>query len=103
MTNEYVFDKYGLNHHEINISLNLISAYISVAKETFKGVYHDYKKDLSLQNDFIGVIHCVKGKGKITTTNGEFLLQQNQVLFVHYHNCVSFAAAKKSSYVTIYA
>ena len=92
MTNEYVFDNYGLNHHEIDISINLVSVYDSLAKPFFRGIYHDYKKDLTRQNDFIGLVHCVKGKGKITTTTEEFSLNENQALFVHYHNCVSFSA-----------
>ena len=90
MINEYVFDKYGLNHHEIDISINLVSVYDSVAKPLFRGIYHDYKKDLTRQNDFIGLVHCVNGKGKITTTSEEFLLKENQALFVHFHNCMGF-------------
>ena len=92
MTNEYVFDNYGLNHHEIDISINLVSVYDSLAKPFFRGIYHDYKKDLTRQNDFIGLVHCVKGKGKIMTTTEEFTLNENQALFVHYHNCISFSA-----------
>ncbi len=92
MVNEYVVDKYGLNHHEINISINLVSVYISEAGPMFKGSYHNYKKELSRQNDFIGFVHCVKGKGKITTTNGEFVLQDKQAMFVHFHNCIYFSA-----------
>ncbi|MBQ8320138.1 MAG: helix-turn-helix transcriptional regulator [Clostridia bacterium] len=92
MINEYVFDKYGLNHHEIDISINLVSVYDSLAKPFFRGIYHDYKKELTRQNDFIGLVHCVKGKGKIATRGEEFVLEENQALFVHYHNCVCFSS-----------
>lgn len=87
-----VVDKYGFNHHEINISINLVSVYFSVAKSSFRGPYSDYRKNLSQQNDFIGMIHTVKGKGRIVTTDNEFSVSENTVLFVHFHNCVSFIA-----------
>ena len=92
MIKNYVTDEYGLNHREINISINLVSAYISKASPSFRGLYHDYKKQLTIQNDFIDLVHCVRGVGKILTTEKEFILSENKAIFVHYHSCVCFSA-----------
>ncbi len=89
-----VVDKYGFNHHEINISINLVSVYFSKAKPLFCGSFFDYKKVLSPQNDFIGMIHTVRGMGKVVTTKDEFTVTENTVLFVHIHDCVSFNLAE---------
>lgn len=102
MINENVFDKYGLNHQEINISTNLVSAYISEAKPSFKGQYTDYKNEPSMQNDFIGVVHTIKGTGKILTTEREFSVGENTVLFVHYRSCVNFTATDYWKFYTIW-
>lgn len=94
MTNVNVTDKYGLNHQEINISTNLVSAYISIAKPSFKGSYNDYKKALCWQNDFVGYVRTIKGCGKIVTTKGEYELKENCVIFVHYQSCINFIAGE---------
>ncbi len=85
-----VIDKYGLNHREINIITNLVSAYVSVAEKDFKSMYYDYKKAPSPQTDFIGLVHTIKGSGKITTIESVHNLNQNDALFVNYHDVISF-------------
>ena len=85
-----VIDKYGLNRREINIITNLVSAYISVAEKDFKSMYHDYKKAPSPQTDFVGLVHTVKGVGKITTAENVYVLNRNDALFINYHDVISF-------------
>ena len=95
-------DEYGFNHREINISVNLISIYYSKAKAPFRGTFFEYKKPPSPQSDFIGMVHTVKGKGRVITTEDEFSVTENTVLFVHHHDCVSFLADGEWEYFTIW-
>lgn len=98
-----VVDLYGLNHREINISTNLISAYISVAEKDFKGIYHDYKKAPSPQTNFVGLVHTFKGSGKIITTKREFLVNKDEAIFVNFHDVMCFeSAGEKWEFYTLW-
>lgn len=81
---------YAFNNREINISTNLISAYITYTGPFYKNPFDLYKKPLTPQSDFIGFIHTVSGQGKIDTVHGLFNFSENDAIVLNVHDCISF-------------
>ncbi len=77
------------NKQDINVSLNIESAYITTTDPIYRNPYVYYNSSLTKQSDFYGLLHTISGEGVIDTRHGKFVLKENDVLFFHVHDIIS--------------
>ena len=77
------------NTQDINISLNVESAYISKSDPIYRNDYIYHDKPLTKQSDFYSLKHTVENEGTIITKHGTFTLKKNDLMFFHVHDVIA--------------
>lgn len=82
---------YGLNARTTEVSLNLVSTYITRTGDNYRNFFTAYKsKNLPQKEQFVGVVHTLSGYGEITTVNGKLSLATEDLVFIKHAETVSF-------------
>lgn len=80
---------YCFNTKDVNVSLNIESAYITTTDPIYSNPFIYHNQPLSRESDFFGFIHTVENEGVVDTIHGKFTLKKNDLLFLHAHDVIS--------------
>lgn len=82
---------YCLNSKSLDVSLSLVSAYITTTERHYYNRFNAYtEKDKPEKNNFIGIIHTISGSGLIKTVNCVHNLTEGDLVIIKHNEIVSF-------------
>jgi AraC-like DNA-binding protein len=80
------------NTQDINISLNIESAYISTTDPIYRNPYIYHDEAPSKRSDFYSLVHTIENEGVIKTDRGNFTLKKNDIMFFYVRDVIEMAS-----------
>ena len=87
---------YSLNSKNTDVSLSLVSAYITTTERHYYNHFNAYAaKNKPEKDNFIGIIHTVSGNGIIRTVNHVHNLNAGDLVIIKHNEIVSFESRQE--------
>ena len=96
MSNNMAKNIYSLNSKNTDVSLSLVSAYITTTERHYYNHFNAYAaKNKPEKDNFIGIIHTVSGNGIIRTVNHVHNLNAGDLVIIKHNEIVSFESRQE--------